>query len=173
MWLITALCLHSRYAASAWIPKNSQELKTLCVKLHIRHKRTEGRRDASRRPCLCLSVHPFVRLSLSQLCLSGRSSSYLLSCASPAVRANSYLWHAPRGTAILPAFRGDRPLDPDRGPEWRLLEVPVWNPKREFRAPSLPTNWFTLFSGCGFGKGRAATILWRNEPQLFIKFKGV
>jgi len=25
---------------------------------------------------------------------------------------------------------GDRPLDPDRGPEWRL-EVPVWTPKRE------------------------------------------
>jgi len=25
----------------------------------------------------------------------------------------------------------DRPLDPDRGPEWRLLEVPVWTQKRE------------------------------------------
>ena len=54
------------------------------------------------------------------------------------------------GRQCFPPRGGERPLDPDRGPEWRLQEVPVWTPKREVLGAFLPTSWVTLFSGCGF-----------------------
>ena len=56
----------------------------------------------------------------------------LIYCTSHVGRQFFSTAHLTTRLALLFSRRSeDRPLDPDRGPEWRLLEVPVWTPKRE------------------------------------------
>jgi len=77
-------------------------------------------------------------------------NSYLLSLLHvPRWKRQFFLWHAPCGTAILPAFRGtDLSIQTGgRSGDWKSRSGLQ---RGKFWAPSLPTIWFTLFSGCGF-----------------------